>query len=524
MRTEYAGGVLSWNIGRSVSAMRRTALVGSALCITGLLFGSAGASARAATAETLCVGGHPGCYATIQAAVDAAADGDTIVVGVGTFQGGITITKSVSLVGVSAAATVIRSGGPVITIGTFEGTNGTLRVALSHLTITGGVNDSPGFAQGGGVWIPQSAGEATGAAVTIDRSVISDNQAAPKATFSDANPGPCGVPQDECAFASGGGIANAGTLTLTRTLVADNIAGSPAISHRAQGGGISNGPQGTLTVTASTLSGNQAAVSPPDGRFSEGGGIENFGAMTIENSQISGNTSAVASAVPSSILANDLEQNADAGGIDLSSSGSATIHHSNISANSVSDFDSTGDAQAFNGGIDDDGTLLVTDSNVDHNTVAAQVPDGSGLVAAASAGGLGLTTIASLRSVHIGSNTLSAISKGGIAFVGGAGIEDVSGQLTLDHTQVTGNSGNGTAGIFSLVVGGGILETSLGGPDPQLTITASVVTANALTTTAGTPQGGGIFNGGILGGGPYPITLTRTVIQGNDPDQCIGGC
>jgi hypothetical protein len=49
-----------------------------------------------------------------------------------------------------------------------------------------------------------------------------------------------------------------------------------------------------------------------------------------------------------------------------------------------------------------------------------------------------------------------------------------------------------------------------------------VITANKLTGTAGTPQGGGIFNGGILGGGPFPLTLTRTVIKGNGPDQCVG--
>jgi hypothetical protein len=74
-------------------------------------------SARAAPASTLCVGARPGCYATIQAAVDAAEDGDTIEVGPGTFAGGVAITKNLHLVGAGAGATTIEGGGPVLTIG-----------------------------------------------------------------------------------------------------------------------------------------------------------------------------------------------------------------------------------------------------------------------------------------------------------------------------------------------------------------------------------------------------------------------
>jgi pectin methylesterase-like acyl-CoA thioesterase len=65
-----------------------------------------------AATTTLCVGGQPGCFASIQAALDAAQDGDTIEIASGTFAGGITIDKSVSLVGVSAGATTIEAAGP----------------------------------------------------------------------------------------------------------------------------------------------------------------------------------------------------------------------------------------------------------------------------------------------------------------------------------------------------------------------------------------------------------------------------
>ncbi|MGN6431529.1 MAG: hypothetical protein ACTHNB_12495 [Gaiellaceae bacterium] len=490
------------------------------------VFAGTSSAARSATPLTLCVGAKPGCFASIQAAVDAAHDGDTIDIGVGTFQGGITITKSVHLVGVSAAATVISGGGPVVTIGQFEGANGGLSVSLNGLTITGGLNDTQGFADGGGVWVPLSAGEATGATVTIDSSVISANRAAPKATFSDSNPGPCDVPQDECAIGSGGGISNSGTLSLTNSLVSANVAGTPAITDYAFGGGISNSSQGTLSVLDSVVSGNQAAVSPPPGRFAEGGGIEDFGTMTIEDSRITGNSSVVVSLVPNSLLAGGGKQQADGGGVDLQSGGSATISGSRISDNTVSDFDSGGDAEALSGGVDNTfggGTLLLTGSNVDHNSVSARVPDDSGLVADANSGGLGLTNSTTVRSSNVGGNNLSAVSATGIAFVNGGGIGDFGGQLTLEGALVTGNTAKASSDIFTLALGGGILETSLGGPQPQMTVTNSVVTANRLSGSAGQPQGGGIFNGAILGGGgPYPLTLSKTVIRGNRPDQCFG--
>jgi hypothetical protein len=53
------------------------------------------AAASAASAGSLCVGSKAGCFPTIQAAVDAAHDGDTILIGAGTFAGGVTIDVSV---------------------------------------------------------------------------------------------------------------------------------------------------------------------------------------------------------------------------------------------------------------------------------------------------------------------------------------------------------------------------------------------------------------------------------------------
>ena len=138
----------------------------STVVVAAVGLAGAGLAASPARAATLCVdAAKPGCFAQIQPALDAASDGDTIAVGPGTYAGGITILESVDLVGTSAGATTIHGGGPVVTIGEFEGDND-LQVAISRVTITGGLNDAAGFAEGGGVWIPHGAGQTPGATVT----------------------------------------------------------------------------------------------------------------------------------------------------------------------------------------------------------------------------------------------------------------------------------------------------------------------------------------------------------------------
>jgi hypothetical protein len=75
-------------------------------------------------------------------------------------------------------------------------------------------------------------------------------------------------------FALGGGIFNAGTLTLLRSIVNGN-----SLDDSADAGGIYN--TGTLTLLETTVSGNSGF---------RGGGILNFGTLTVLNSTISGNS------------------------------------------------------------------------------------------------------------------------------------------------------------------------------------------------------------------------------------------
>jgi len=478
-------------------------------------FAGATLAAQPALAADLCVGPQPGCFATIQSAVDAAQDGDTIKIGPGTFAGGITIKKSVKLVGVAAGATVIEGGGPVITVGV-----GSVKptVLISRVTITGGLNDSPAVAAGGGARIEPAPDNSIGATVAISDSVIAGNTVAPKSTFSE--PAPCGsVPFDQCAFASGGGIDNSGALTLSRTRVADNQAG-PGVASSIFGGGISNHPQGTVTLRQSVVTGNRAVATPPNGRFADGGGISGYGVLTVEDSVISNNSSEVAASVPSVFLVDFAEANG--GGLYLPQGSTTTITGSRISGNTVRASNTAGDISAESGGIDSDGSLLLTGSSVENNTALATVPASSGFLAESDGGGIQVQGSTIVRDSRIAHNSLSSTSETGTALSSGGGLFNISGSLTLERTIVTANSASAT-GVGGFNLGGGITNVTIGGPAPELTLTDSVIAANRVAASAGiVSQGGGLYTADPFSGTPFPVTLTRTVIEGNKPDQCVG--
>jgi nitrous oxidase accessory protein NosD len=75
-----------------------------------------GASSASAATLTVCPSGCP--YTQIAPAVAAASSGDTVDVAGGTYHGGFTIDKNLTLSGAGAEETTIRGGGPVITVGT----------------------------------------------------------------------------------------------------------------------------------------------------------------------------------------------------------------------------------------------------------------------------------------------------------------------------------------------------------------------------------------------------------------------
>jgi hypothetical protein len=520
--------------------MKSVASVLATLALSAVL---AGSGAGRTLAAPVCVSGGHGCYSTIQAAVDAAAAGDRITVAPGTYAGGVVIGKSIELTGAGAAATVISGGGPVLTIPS-PSASGQPTVSIARVTIRDGDNASdPTFVVGGGVLIPPAPGGATGATVTISDSVITGNRAAPRVAAPVGPPcpgGPCGF-----ARGDGGGIANWGILTLLRTTVSKNLAGGPVASD-SHGGGIWSAGVGTLTLKNSAITGNESAVTPPNGRFAIGGGvyIQDGGGLTVVNSAVTGNTVSLRS-----LLGGGLEMIANGGGIHVGDGSIATIDNTRIDGNTLLVDDRAGQPSGFDAGmIVGLSTLTLRNSTVSDNRVIAyvaatdvngasgsalefagattidntRVSGNSTVVTSTSGNAAALGAISAFgqeRSVisnsAIDGNTVSASTATGAATVQGAGVAN-NGLLELRNVRVTRNTAI-ARGPSGFAEGAGIWNGVLFNPPPvQLVLVNTRVAQN---TIAATPpisiQGAGLFT-------QFPVTLTNSRIAENAPDDCAG--
>lgn len=68
----------------------------------------------------------------------AAHPGDTVRIGAGSYRGGFTIDKNLTIVGAGAEATIIRGGNSVLTVGRYGATTEPT-VSISDVEITGGL-------------------------------------------------------------------------------------------------------------------------------------------------------------------------------------------------------------------------------------------------------------------------------------------------------------------------------------------------------------------------------------------------
>jgi hypothetical protein len=249
---------------------------------------------------------------TIGHAISLASSGDSIVVAAATYTENLTIGFSLKVIGSGASTTIIDGRGvnTVVTIpnsGTF--------VTLSKLTIRNGLVNGQAAA-GGGI---NNAGT-----LTISNSTVSGNQASTN----------CGRP---FSGSFGGGIYNRGTLTITNSTVSGNTAFATNCDGfffcHSFGGGIFNGG-GTLTVNTSTISGN--FVRARGAAF--GGGI--YGTATISNSTVSGNSAGSGGGIDyPSTLQNSIVSNNSGGNC----KGTMTSNGYNLSSDNTCNFHGSGD-------------------------------------------------------------------------------------------------------------------------------------------------------------------------------------
>jgi hypothetical protein len=179
------------------------------------------------------------------------------------------------------------------------------------------------------------------------------------------------------SFPQGGGIRNAGAMTLVDSMVSANTALGKGASGQngPAGAGIYNS-NGSLTLDRSTVSGNSSiAEALPGGTTNAiGGGISNNGTLVIERSTISGNSVSASGSATSN--------GAQGGGILNANSPSVnvTIDRSTIAGNSAA---ATGaGASATVGGFNVFGTTFtVTSSTITGNSAANSANVAAGAVA-----------------------------------------------------------------------------------------------------------------------------------------------
>lgn len=508
----------------------------------------------AAHGTTLCVGPQPGCFATIHGALNAADNGARIKVAPGNYPGGLTITKSVHLVGSGQRATRLRGGGPVITVKARHG-KPEPTVTIASLTVQGGRTTGNGFfSEGAGIDIPPARPQPhlrPGANVTLRHVTVTNNEA----TATQTSPSPSGAkcPHGDCPFAqaNGGGIANAGNLTvIDSTISANRLDGRLS---DADGAGIFS-LIGQLKVLSSVVTGNRAEPKKI-GRFAEGGGIfVNTGSLVVRHSTISNNRADLVTSWPVMGQGKLIDMNANSGGIHVGDKARAVIVNSRITHNKVSAKDLSGEPLAFdsamlvgdshlrmehtviahNTGIvrvlttEDvgfSGTALeldaganVSDSRIVHNSATTTSPHG-----VAGAGNavavydfFGNPRQVTFTRVTIRHNTATAITTDGTSNVTAAGVLNNS-LLDLVDSTVRQNSGTVQGGATPSAQGGGIWNgVLLSGPPVTLKLDGTSVTGNVLTGPSGaTLQGGGIYT-------TQPISRTNSPVVNNHPDNCVG--
>ncbi|HEY7492004.1 MAG TPA: right-handed parallel beta-helix repeat-containing protein, partial [Candidatus Tectomicrobia bacterium] len=221
---------------------------------------------------------------------------------------------------------------------------------------------------------------------------------------------------------AGGGIDNRSTLTLTNSTVSDNTGGNEDATGGC--GGIRN-LSGTTTITNSTIAGNVAYVF--------GGGLCNAGTLILTNSTVSGNGASAGT-------------DTEAGGV--TNSGTLTITNSTITDNS---------AVHAVGGMVNQGLVTVASSIIAGNLSLGDFPDET-MAADCSSVDAPLTSL--------GRNLVGA---------GGGCAHDGFGDLTVDldavFTTVLGplQHNGGPTRTHALLPGSPALEAAGGNCPPPAT-------------------------------------------------------
>ncbi|HEX8916396.1 MAG TPA: right-handed parallel beta-helix repeat-containing protein [Humisphaera sp.] len=240
----------------------------------------------------------------------------------------------------------------------------------------------------------------------------------------------------------GGGVFNAGTLTMSDCTITGNTAKALDGDHArysevdggvAEGGGIFS--SGTLTLSRCTVTNNSAIGGdnfPGDGGDAYGGGIRSTGELTLTDCTVSGNATIGGDGGFYSYRTSWPLGGTGAGG-GVSSGGTLSVTRCRVERNTVRGGDSRTDpsetapyfADGSGGGIEATGVVYVSDSLIRANR-AGETNSWSGSGGGILAGG----------KVAVSRCTISDNSTGS----GGGGGVAASGDVTLADCRITGNA------------------------------------------------------------------------------------
>jgi YD repeat-containing protein len=225
----------------------------------------------------------PADQPTIQAAINAANNGDTVLVSDGTYTENINFNgKAITVTSVNGSSKATIDGGAVDSVVTFK-TNETSTSVLSGFTITNGFSNfnKPNFGSGGGIFIDGASPKILNNVVTANKGCDGDGiyvhgVASPliQGNVISANI------QSACSGGNGGG--GIGLLGGSGTQILNNVIANN--TNFSFGGGISMNGAGTPLIQDNVIAGNNGGNS--------GGGIamvNDSNALIIQN-LIKGNT------------------------------------------------------------------------------------------------------------------------------------------------------------------------------------------------------------------------------------------
>ena len=380
--------------------------------------------------------------ATIQAMINAAANGSTINIPAGTYTESLTVNKTLTLTGLSSDTTVIRAvaGQRVITV--TSGNN----LRLENLTVTGGQTADVG----GGVNLKN------GSLTLVNCHIISNSAAYGGGVFQEGAAGRVDAIGSwielNTSSNHGGGLYVRGSAAFTNTQVLSNTANS-------HGGGV-HIDSGSAMVSGGVWRANRAGNN--GGAINLNGSLSLSGTVIISNTAINGGGVQQWNSGPTIWLTNTrFERNVASGvGGGAAISGTLIVYGSTFATNTV---DSGNSSSTFGGGLYVDSAGQISASIFTGNSAlclnggSCSDADGGGLFDDAS--NVTLTNVifqsnqagrmgGGMGSEHSSPVLFNVIFRGNEAGWGGGLYHDFGSPL-LTNVLFSGNQGGWAGGMLA---------------------------------------------------------------------------